>query len=130
MYCPNCRTEYREGITVCADCGAALVAELPLKPVEMPELVTVFETRDISLLLLAKSMLDEAGIEYVAKGELPLEQLSVGEVEIQVDRQDKEMAADLLHGLTESTALENDLEGEDGTADEGGGHDEKPEGER
>jgi Putative prokaryotic signal transducing protein len=28
-WCPQCRTEYREGTTVCADCGATLVAELP-----------------------------------------------------------------------------------------------------
>ena len=27
-WCPNCKTEYREGIKVCADCGAELVAEL------------------------------------------------------------------------------------------------------
>ncbi len=25
MWCPKCRTEYREGITVCADCGTPLV---------------------------------------------------------------------------------------------------------
>jgi hypothetical protein len=28
-FCPNCRTEYREGISTCADCGATLVDELP-----------------------------------------------------------------------------------------------------
>lgn len=28
-WCPNCKNEYREGITVCADCGATLVDELP-----------------------------------------------------------------------------------------------------
>ena len=29
MYCPNCKTEYEPEITVCPDCGADLVPELP-----------------------------------------------------------------------------------------------------
>jgi hypothetical protein len=29
MYCPSCRTEYRPGFTVCADCNVPLVPELP-----------------------------------------------------------------------------------------------------
>ncbi len=28
-WCPNCRNEYREGIETCADCGVALVDQLP-----------------------------------------------------------------------------------------------------
>jgi len=28
-WCPKCKNEYREGITVCADCGTELVDELP-----------------------------------------------------------------------------------------------------
>ncbi len=31
-WCPKCRTEYRDGFTVCADCGAQLVDELPKAP--------------------------------------------------------------------------------------------------
>ena len=29
MFCPKCRIEYREGFTVCADCGTPLVEKLP-----------------------------------------------------------------------------------------------------
>jgi len=28
-WCPNCKTEYRDGFSKCADCGADLVDELP-----------------------------------------------------------------------------------------------------
>lgn len=38
-WCPKCRTEYREGFTVCADCGSELVREEPgiVSDVEFPE---------------------------------------------------------------------------------------------
>ena len=106
MYCPNCRTEYKEGITVCADCGAALVAVL--EPIdERPEMVTVLETVDLSEVALAKSILDEADIQYYAKGELPMEQLSIGPVEIQVDRRDQEQAKELLESMAEGFPQEH-----------------------
>ena len=28
-WCPKCKTEYREGFDICADCGCALVKECP-----------------------------------------------------------------------------------------------------
>lgn len=35
-WCPKCETEYREGITVCADCGSTLVDELSASQ-ELPQ---------------------------------------------------------------------------------------------
>jgi hypothetical protein len=75
MFCPNCKYEYRLGVTVCPDCGATLVYKLPPefkdeKPAPvLLELVTVFESADRSLIAVAKEILDEAGIEYYAKNE-------------------------------------------------------------
>ena len=42
MFCPKCRAEYREGFTVCADCGVPLVETLPASPEFDP--VFFFET--------------------------------------------------------------------------------------
>jgi hypothetical protein len=35
MYCPQCKAEYRQGFTRCADCDVALVAELPKSAIEL-----------------------------------------------------------------------------------------------
>ncbi len=101
MFCPNCRTEYKEGITVCADCGAQLVKELPPETPENSEFVTVLTTLDLSTVALAKSLLEESEISFVAKGEFPMEQLAVGPVEIQVDRSDEAQAREILEALAD-----------------------------
>ena len=33
-WCPKCETEYRDGITVCADCGSVLVEDLSASKTE------------------------------------------------------------------------------------------------
>lgn len=35
-FCPHCRTEYDEGYSICADCGARLVEGLPHAPAPEP----------------------------------------------------------------------------------------------
>jgi hypothetical protein len=37
MWCPACRTEYRDGVTRCADCGTALVDATPPRPSQRHE---------------------------------------------------------------------------------------------
>ena len=75
MYCAKCGGEYREGFKVCADCGVELI-ERPEEAAPLPgtvqpdrELVLVFESGDVSDILLAKSLLDGAGIRYSARGD-------------------------------------------------------------
>ncbi len=71
MFCPNCRTEYQKGVSTCADCGAALVEELPEKPtpeyVEYDEVLAIFSAGEIAIM---KSILDDAEITYYFKGEM------------------------------------------------------------
>src|SRR5260370_12596726 len=51
MFCPQCKAEYRQGFTRCADCGVELVYELPTreaKKIEVGrELVAVLEGEEL-----------------------------------------------------------------------------------
>lgn len=103
MFCPKCRTEYREGFTVCADCGQPLVWTLPPEPKpEWVDLVTVLSTVNASTVALAKSLLEDAGIEFNVRGELTKSMLSIGIVQIQVGKDDEDEARQLLEGIEEA----------------------------
>lgn len=69
MYCPKCKTEYSESASKCPTCGAALVDSLenPIQPED--DLVALFKTPDIALLMVVKSLLESAGISYMVQGE-------------------------------------------------------------
>lgn len=92
-FCPKCRTEYREGFTVCADCGVPLVHELPPeeKNVQVsdetgtgPEgagsgdWVTVLEGVNAEDLMVARSVLDATGIPSLVHGRESPEPSRVG----------------------------------------------------
>ncbi len=72
MFCPNCRTEYVEGVYVCSDCGAQLVLDLPPEP--EPEHAGFVEFpypwgREAPPLILVKPILEAEGIAFYMAGE-------------------------------------------------------------
>ncbi|MDZ4858699.1 MAG: DUF2007 domain-containing protein [Candidatus Hydrogenedentes bacterium] len=66
MYCPDCGTEFEDGVEECPECKVALVAEEPddLEPVYQ-ETVKVFESNDAAEIAVAESILQGAEIPYV-----------------------------------------------------------------
>ncbi len=116
MFCPNCRAEYREGYTVCADCGVALIPELPPEPSKRPPepetqsaLVTVYESYSLPNIAIAKSILEGAGIDFISRDELAEAYFVVGPVTIQAASGDAERARELLAELDEAGLVSDDL---------------------
>jgi hypothetical protein len=108
MFCPECRVEYREGFTECADCKVPLVEELqplaspPEHEPEQSNLVTILSTVNAATMALAKSILEDAKIRFNVKGELTKAMFTIGIMQIQVAENDKEEARELLEGIEES----------------------------
>jgi len=69
MFCPKCRTEYREGFYICADCNIELVGEIPPEPepefVDFKEVMATYNPADIALI---KSVSEAEDITYFFKG--------------------------------------------------------------
>lgn len=70
MFCPLCKSEYREGYRVCSDCDVELVEELPPEAevgyIGYDEVLSTFNPGDIAII---KSVLDTEGITYFFQGE-------------------------------------------------------------
>jgi hypothetical protein len=74
MFCPTCRSEYRDGFVHCADCDVDLVSDLPPAPAPDDErsqiqLVEVFETGDPAEMSVLKSLLQDAEIDFTTSSE-------------------------------------------------------------
>jgi hypothetical protein len=107
MFCPKCKGEFVEGISECLDCKGPLTEDEPqreknTRPIT-GEVVTVLTSFDAGEIMVAKSVLDGAGIPYLATGE-GLEYylgssrgvLLNGPVKLQVAKDDAEVAEALL----------------------------------
>lgn len=95
-FCPECKYEYRAGITTCPDCDVDLVENLPAEP--EPEeyvagqdehadegLVSIYSTNDEVEAGHIKELLEAAGIEAMEQSGMtfygkPLHELAYGQI--------------------------------------------------
>jgi len=68
MFCPECESEFIEGITRCPVCDIKLIDELPPEPelefVDYKEILATYNPADFAFL---KSLLDSEGITLFLK---------------------------------------------------------------
>ena len=114
MYCPECRTEYRDGFNECADCRVALLPGTAPQPDAAfdpdLDLVVVLETNERIQLAFAKGVLDDAGIPYFVLGQIAtliqdVDPFLMKWVRIQVPRDRETEARSLLEQLNQPVEL-------------------------
>ncbi len=75
MFCPRCKSEYREGFTKCSDCKILLVEELPIEKetqstnaeyIDMEFILSTLKYTDIAFI---KSIFEDREIVYYIQGE-------------------------------------------------------------
>ncbi len=69
-HCPECNVEYIDIAIRCSDCDVELTSGPPISEEHPdPEIETVYATGDPALVAMAKSLLEDAKIEYYTKGD-------------------------------------------------------------
>lgn len=100
MFCPICKTAYREGFSTCADCNVELVNVLIdesfLEEQPEKEFIELLRTSSITDLVQIKSILDATDIEYFLQGENMMFTRPLDSVALMVADTDAEIAAELL----------------------------------
>jgi hypothetical protein len=123
MICPECASEYREGYTRCEGCDVDLVELVVEERPPDVELVKVYETGNAAIIPVLESVLNDGGIEYMAKGE-PIQDLFgwgrlgtnmnyvIGPVEFYVRKDDEDEARALVQTLESANVVadEGDVE--------------------
>ena len=78
MICPDCGTEHRTGVDSCGVCGRRLPGSSGDALDRSQDLVPVLTTTDPTLLPVAKSVLEAAGIPHVVQGEAGISVFPLG----------------------------------------------------
>ena len=103
MFCPKCKTEYKDGFLECSDCMIDLISELPLEPVmdiEYANLVDIKTCEYRHEADLAKGLLLVYDIDSVIQtGTSVL--ASETPVRLLVKERDVREAEEILHNVAE-----------------------------
>ena len=102
MFCPKCRLEYKEGITICPDCGSPLVKELTPEPKpKMRKLYEVFSTWKTSEISFIQSLLEANRIQCFVENLYYPSMTPVGSaavpIKIMVEEKDKDKAKEIVN---------------------------------
>ncbi|MBN1363559.1 MAG: DUF2007 domain-containing protein [Syntrophaceae bacterium] len=103
MFCPKCKSEYREGFYKCADCGSDLVYQLSPETSDHSgdeEFVEVFSTYQQGDISFIKSVLDGEGIAYFFQGENSIMLIAAGAyARLLVKAEEADRAKEILRDL-------------------------------
>lgn len=105
-FCPRCRSEFRQGVEVCAECGVGLVEELPPEPElvwDSRAWVTVDESGDETQARILEGFLLERGVRarVLQHGDrsFPTSHGGLSRFEVQVSAEELGLAIDLLEAI-------------------------------